>query len=192
MSFGTLPKVLKGPSSDELTSKTKIYDLQKYCIKFGEPKRTQTVRGQTTKDNMGANPAFVYESIEPDQDFDLMQMYSESSQTGAVENAPPETFQNSVLIDANVVVPLDSSFCPLNANGSAFFLLITEKEFCKEDENITGTVYTESLLMPCTFIKAPSFIILSEALIDFLVGSYSAIFIFATVFVLDFFLLTML
>ena len=82
---------------------------------------------------MGANSAFVQESTEP--------QYSESSQTGAVENAPPKKFQNSVLIDANVVVPLDSSFYRLNANRSAFFLLITEKEFCKEDENITGTVY---------------------------------------------------
>ena len=43
-----------------------------YCLKFGEPKRTQTIRGQTTKDVAGSNPDYLYrEESEEESDEEI-------------------------------------------------------------------------------------------------------------------------
>ena len=47
-----------------------------------------------------------------------------------------------------------------------FCLLKNEKAFPKEDSDVTGVIYTVSVLIPCTFIKATSFAITSKAIID--------------------------
>ena len=44
-----------------------------YCLKYGEPKRTQTIQGQTTQDVAGSNPDYVYrEESEEESDEPLL------------------------------------------------------------------------------------------------------------------------
>ena len=68
---------------------------------------------------MGANPAYVYETTEPDQDFDIMKTYAEPSKP--VTSKLSTKSQNSVLIDASVLIPLDASFSLIDAAGTSFF-----------------------------------------------------------------------
>jgi len=43
----------------------------------------------------------------------------------------------SVLIKACEALPFDSHFCPVNAKGSSFFLLITAKDVLGKDSSVT-------------------------------------------------------
>ena len=49
--------------------------------------------------------------------------------------------------------------------GSSFFLLIAEKDVFEGDLTISGIIYTESALMPCTFVKVESFNVTVDAII---------------------------
>ena len=51
-----------------------------YCLKYGEPKRTQTIQGQTTQDVAGSNPDYVYrQESEEESDDANMTSSNESS-----------------------------------------------------------------------------------------------------------------
>ena len=140
--FSTLPKVLVAKKSEEMNIKTKVNDLQ---------------------------PAFVYSNLEPDQEFDLLESLSNPKGKSREPSDPPIVpiaKKQSVLLKAGETLPFDSHFCPVNAKGSSFFLVITEKDVLEKDSSVTGIVFIESAVIPSTFVKADKSNVLVVAIIS--------------------------
>ena len=55
----------------------------------------------------------------------------------------------------------------MNAKGSSFFLLKTDKGVLEKGSSLTGLVFIESALIPSTFVKADTFNISVKAIISF-------------------------
>ena len=56
----------------------------------------------------------------------------------------PIAENQSVLIKAGEALPFDSHFCPVNAKGSSFFLLIPDNNVLENDSSVTGQFFVQS------------------------------------------------
>ena len=93
----------------------------------------------------------------PDQGFDLLKSFSDASVQPRDASGLSETVQITVVFETLDTIPLYSLFCPISTVGSSFFLLISEKVVLEGDLTGKGIVYTESALLPCTFVKMDTF-----------------------------------
>ena len=103
-------------------------------MKCGEPKRTQTIWGQTTEEVAGSNHDYVYRGESEEESDD-------ANRTSSIESSPG--IEIGANIESNPVVFHESSFVAVSYGGNFGHLKLT-KDWKSEDSTVHGLIYCEN------------------------------------------------
>ena len=115
-----------------------------YCLKYGEPKGTQTIWGQTKEDVAGSNHDYVYKEWSEEES-------DEANMTTSNESSP--VIKIAANIESNRVVFHESSFVAVSYGGHLGLLELT-KDWKYEYSTVHWLIYKrlEIWILHCPLI----------------------------------------